>query len=99
MGGGPNKPHDGVITVADADRIALAVARALQGARSVSDSEHWDHHQWISAQKLKEQQRAQFYADLRMYLAKRGAWGVAIVLGGALLALLLAGARTLLKQL
>lgn len=86
---------DGIITEADATRIAIAVARALQGARSVSDSEHWDHHQWISAQKEKERQRANFYAELRTHLAKGGAWGLVLVI----VAVLAAGAKAILKAL
>jgi hypothetical protein len=61
-----------------AEMIAQSFAEKLQQSRSVSDTEHWDHHQWIAAQKQKEIERAKFWADLRDYLAKRGAWGVLV---------------------
>lgn len=69
------------LNAADAELIGIAVARALQQARSVSDSEHWDHHRWITTRMEADKERAQLYRDLRGHLAKSGAWAVVAVIG------------------
>lgn len=61
----------------EADLIATAMVRALQQARSVSDSEHFDHHRWISEKIKTEQWRAQFWKQMVEHVAK---WGVISVI-------------------
>lgn len=76
-----------------AERIGIAVARAMQQARSVSDSEHFDHHQWISERINSEKARRRFYEALADHVAK---WGAISIASAALYALYL-GVRQVLK--
>ena len=77
----------------DVDRLAIAIARALQQARSVSDSEHYDHHVWISGRILADKARKEFWEDMHQHLMK---WGAVTVISGGGYALYL-GVRQLLK--
>lgn len=77
----------------DVDRLSLAIARALQQARSVSDSEHYDHHVWISGRILADKARKQFWDDMHRHVVKYGAVSVISVCGYALYL----GLRQLLK--
>jgi len=73
--------------------MALAFARAIQQARSVSDSEHFDHHRWVSKRILAEQAREAFWKQMSEHAAK---WGMICVLSAGFYALYL-GARFMLK--
>ena len=53
--------------------LAIAIGKALQQARSVSDSEHYDHHRWISEKIKVEQLRAQFWRQMVEHMMKWGA--------------------------
>lgn len=68
------------VTSEDAEIIALAVTRALQQARSVSDSEHYDHHKWIEAQIESEKWRKEFWRQMVMHVSK---WGAVAILSSA----------------
>lgn len=61
------------------EKLSSAMVRALQQARSVSDSEHYDHHTWVQQHIEKEKMRAQFYKDMIQHLAK---WGSVSVVTG-----------------
>ena len=77
----------------DADKLAIAIARALQQARSVSDSEHYDHHVFI-AERIKEvKARRQFWEDLHRHVIK---WGAVSLISGGGYALYL-GVKQMLK--
>lgn len=68
------------MTTDDAEMIALAVARALQQARSVSDSEHYDHHVWITAHIESEKKREEFYTQMKLHVAKWGSVSIFSIL-------------------
>lgn len=68
-----------MISEADAERISVAVAKALQAARSVSDSEHYGHHKWISAKRAREEAWRDVWVDLRKHVLK---WGAVSLLTG-----------------
>ena len=57
----------------DAERLSVAIARALQQSRSVSDSEHFDHHKWISAKIERENAMREFWQDMSAHVSKWGA--------------------------
>ena len=59
------------------EKLSLAFAQALQQARSVSDSEHYDHHKWISERIKHDQMRTIFWEKLYEHLA---GWGAVAVL-------------------
>lgn len=63
----------------DVEKIAIAIARALQQARSVSDSEHYDHHRWISERINKEKARRVFWEEMQKHVSK---WGAISILSG-----------------
>lgn len=65
------------MTEADIERLSIAIARALQQARSVSDSEHYDHHVWISARIQRDKARRKFWEQMSEHAAK---WGLLSVL-------------------
>lgn len=77
----------------DAEKLAIAIARALQQARSVSDSEHYDHHVWITAKIKREEAWMDFWIDMRAHVAR---WGAISIISGAGYALYL-GLRQLAK--
>lgn len=58
------------------ERLSNTFARALQQARSVSDSEHFDHHKWIVAKMQKEQARAEFWQKMLEHISSWGAIAV-----------------------
>lgn len=55
-----------------AEVLSMAMVRALQQGRSVSDSEHFDHHQWIKAKMDAERARAAFWGEMAKHAAKLG---------------------------
>lgn len=55
-----------------AEVMAIAMVKALQQGRSVSDSEHFDHHQWIVAKMNAEKNRAAFWDEMSKHAAKIG---------------------------
>lgn len=63
----------------DIDYLAIAIAKALQQSRSVSDSEHYDHHRWIASQIQAEQARKKFWEDMRSHVTR---WGLIGALTG-----------------
>lgn len=67
------------MTEADAEKFAVIFARVMQQARSVSDSEHYDHHRWITAQIQAEQERKKFWQDMRAHVTR---WGMIGALTG-----------------
>lgn len=81
------------MTEADAQKLAIAVAKALQQARSVSDSEHYDHHRWISAKIASENARRDFWRTMQAHVAK---WGAISILSAGFYALWL-GIRQVLR--
>lgn len=77
----------------DLERMAAALARALQQARSVSDSEHYDHHTWIKQKIESEKARTEFWTAMLAHVLK---WGAITILSGAFYAMYL-GARAAIK--
>ena len=61
------------MTTEDIEHLAIAIAKALQAARSVSDSEHYDHHRWITAKIEREHAWRRFWDQLSEHVAKWGA--------------------------
>lgn len=72
------------LTAEETDNLAAAIAKALQQARSVSDSEHYDHHRWITKQIQAEERRAEFWRHMAEHAAK---WGAISVLSALFYAL------------
>ena len=64
---------------ADIEQLALAIAKALQSARSVSDSEHYDHHRWISSKIERENAWRSFWDEMRRHVIK---WGSISMISG-----------------
>lgn len=60
----------------EAELIAQKFAEKLQQARSVSDSEHYNHHSWITKQIEKEEARTKLYNELTKHVIKWGILGV-----------------------
>ena len=71
------------MTEEEAERLAVAIAKALQQARSVSDSQHYDHHVWITERIKREQAWASFWHDLHRHVAKWGAVSLLSIIGYA----------------
>lgn len=67
----------------DIERLAVAIGKALQQARSVSDSEHYDHHKWITGKMKAEERRAEFWEKMLEHVTKLGMWSVITALGYA----------------
>ncbi len=63
----------------DAEKLAQKFAEKLQAARSVSDSEHYDHHRWITERIDSEKARRKFYEQMAEHAIK---WGMLSVLTG-----------------
>lgn len=78
----------------EVERLAIAIAKALQQARSVSDSEHFDHHSWISKKIKREEAMLKFWEQMREHAAK---WGMVSVLSGIFYAIWL-GVQQLAKH-
>lgn len=68
----------------DVETLAIAIAKALQQARSVSDSEHYDHHVWITERINRERAWREFWEKMRDHVAKWGAVSVLSAIGYAL---------------
>lgn len=64
------------ITIMIADAAALAAVKALQQAKFISDSDHYNHHNWISSKIKSEEARAELFDELRKHVAKWGTIGV-----------------------
>lgn len=61
------------------EKLSLAMVKALQQSRSVSDSEHYDHHLWVTEHIEKEKRMAEFYGALLSHVVK---WGSVSILTG-----------------
>lgn len=72
------------ISEEDADMLVLKFAHALQQARSVSDSEHYDHHRWITEKIEREQAMRKFWQAMHEHAMK---WGMISALSGIFYAL------------
>jgi len=72
------------ISEEDAEMLAVKLARALQQARSVSDSEHYDHHRWITERIDKEKSRRKFWDAMTEHTVK---WGMISLFSGLFYAL------------
>lgn len=72
------------MTEEEAEHLSVAIARALQQARSVSDSEHYDHHAWITERIKREKAWREFWERMRDHVAKWGAVSLISSLGYAL---------------
>ncbi len=70
--------------------MAIAIARALQQARSVSDSEHYDHHIWITEKIKRERMEMERHRSAALFWQRMHghavSWGMASVLTAALYA-------------
>lgn len=71
----------------DVERLSIAIAKALQQSRSVSDSEHYDHHRWIVARMEKEKAALEFWEEMKRHAAK---FGMLSIITGLFYALVLA---------
>ena len=67
----------GKISEEDAEMLAQKFAEKLQAARSVSDSEHYDHHRWITERIEAEKRRRRFYEQMSEHALK---WGMLSIL-------------------
>ena len=63
--------------------LTRAMVKALQQARSVSDSEHYDHHQWIALKIKTERARAAFWDQMLQHVVK---WGVISIISAVVYA-------------
>jgi len=81
------------MTSEEIEELAVAIAKALQQARSVSDSEHYDHHKWITERITHEKMRQKFWGEMQRHIAK---WGAISLLSFGFYALWL-GLRQVLK--
>lgn len=72
------------ISESDADMLAQKFAEKLQQARSVSDSEHYDHHRWISGRIVADEKRNAFYEKMLEHAWK---WGMLSMISGVFYAL------------
>lgn len=61
----------------DAEMLAQKFAEKLQQARSVSDSEHFDHHRWITEKIQREQSQRKFWDQMQEHAYR---WGMLSVL-------------------
>lgn len=77
----------------EVEHLAIAIAKALQQARSVSDSEHYDHHVWITERIKRERAWREFWEKMLEHAAK---WGMISIVSGLFYALYL-GAKTLAR--
>jgi len=59
------------------ERLSHAMVSALQQARSVSDSEHYDHHLWVTKRIKREEEKTKFWKAMLEHTVK---WGVVSVL-------------------
>lgn len=66
------------------EQLAIAIAKALQAARSVSDSEHYDHHVWITSQIERDKSSKAFWEKMLEHASK---WGMISLLSFAFYAL------------
>lgn len=72
------------ITTEEAEMLAQKFAEKLQQARSVSDSEHFDHHTWITEKIKREQAMRVFWEQMAEHVAKWGAITLITGMGYAL---------------
>ncbi len=83
-----------VVKPDDIEGLATAIAKALQQSRSVSDSEHYDHHMWIKGQIDLDKRRIAFWEDMKRHVTK---WGAISIISAMLYALYLAAKQEILK--
>lgn len=57
--------------------IVRKFAHAMQQMRSVSDSEHYDHHRWLTERIERDQARRLFWEEMQKHVAK---WGSVAIL-------------------
>ena len=65
------------ISEEDAEMLAQKFAEKLQQARSVSDSEHYDHHKWLAERISREKAKRMFWDAMTEHAVK---WGMLSVL-------------------
>ena len=65
------------ITESEAEMLAQKFAEKMQQARSVSDSEHYDHHRWISERIKQTEARRVFWEEMHKHVSK---WGSVAIL-------------------
>lgn len=65
-----------MLTEENIELLAQRFAEKLQQARSVSDSEHYDHHAWIAKQIKREEAWTELYIDARKSLVRWGLIGM-----------------------
>lgn len=70
-----------VLSKEEMEKFGRVLVGMLQQSRSVSDSEHYDHHVWIKTRIEADRERKEFWRDMRKSLAR---WGF-VGLAGALL--------------
>ena len=58
------------------ERLSISIVTALEQARSVSDSEHYDHHLWVSQRIQREQALTKFWKAMFEHVMKWGAVSV-----------------------
>lgn len=75
------------------EKMATKFAQKLQQARSVSDSEHHDHHTWITEKIKHERAMKDFWQQMSAHVAK---WGAITLITGMGYAMWL-GVRAILK--
>jgi len=77
------------------EKLSVAMVRALQQSRSVSDSEHYDHHMWVTVHIEKEKRRVEFYGALLSHVVK---WGSVSILTAVFYAVWLSLKNELLRR-
>lgn len=82
------------ISIEDAEMLAQKFAEKLQQSRSVSDSEHFDHHRWITERIDSEKARRAFWEEMTKHVAK---WGSVAILSFIFYALWLAAKEAVHK--
>lgn len=75
------------------EQLSVAIAKALQAARSVSDSEHYDHHIWISGKITRDKESREFWHKMTEHATK---WGMISLLSFGFYALWL-GLKAIVK--
>ena len=79
----------------EAEMIAQKFAEKLQQARSVTDSEHYNHHKWIAKQIERDEARIRLYDELTKHVVK---WGLVGVLSFLFYAVWLAAKEQMLHR-
>lgn len=61
-----------MMTEQEMEQLAAIMVRTISQARSVSDSEHYDHHRWIAGRIKADEWRADFWKQMVAHVAKVG---------------------------